>query len=156
MTTTTDLGAGLLGAIAKLNRWATSNADIPIPPAQARLLAQIDELGTARIGDLARADHCSQPTMTTHVQRLEERGWVSRTPDPEDGRAVQISLTDAGAGLLADVRQSRARAIEPIIIELSESGRRRLEDALEALDDLLVLAGRRADNRQPTASSATT
>jgi hypothetical protein len=62
VTTSEDpIGAELLRVIARINRWATRQADVRIPPAQGRLLAQIDELGPARIGDLARADHCSQP-----------------------------------------------------------------------------------------------
>lgn len=142
VTTAPDLGAELLATIARLNRWATRQAELPIPPAQARLLAQIDELGAARIGDLARADHCSQPTLTTHVQRLEERGWVNRVPDPEDGRAVRISLTARGATLLRDVRRARAATIDPLVRQLDSDGRRGVEAALVALDGLLAAAAR--------------
>src|SRR3954447_13468762 len=121
------LGAELLRVIARINRWATQRADIDIPPAQGRLLAQIDELGSARIGDLARGDHCSQPTMTTQVQRLQERGWVSRAADPVDARAVLISLTEDGRNLLTAVRRERASVLAPYIAGLSREERSRLE-----------------------------
>jgi DNA-binding MarR family transcriptional regulator len=136
------LGAALLRVIARINRWATRQANLEIPPAQGRLLAQIDELGSARIGDLARADHCSQPTMTTQVQRLEERGWVTRVPDPDDRRAVQISLTDAGEALLTAVREERAAVLAPYIDGLDEAQRARLADAVATLTQILEAAGR--------------
>ncbi|ETW21510.1 MarR family transcripitonal regulator, partial [Mycobacterium gastri 'Wayne'] len=68
------LGADLLGVVARLNRLATQRIQMPLPSAQARLLATIEAKGEARIGDLAAVDHCSQPTMTTQVRRLEEAG----------------------------------------------------------------------------------
>jgi DNA-binding MarR family transcriptional regulator len=131
------LGAELLSVIARLNRWATRQADLSLPPAQGRLLAQIDELGTARIGDLARADHCSQPTMTTQVQRLEERGWVSREQDPADARAVLISLTEQGRELLAYVRRRRAQVLAPYLDDLDDTERARIEDAVDVLRSFL-------------------
>ena len=83
-----------------------------------RLLAQIHELGPARIGDLALADHTSQPTMTTQVRRLEERGWAQRCPDPEDARASLITITALGSEVLATARRSRAEALRPVIDQL--------------------------------------
>ncbi len=134
------LGVELLGVIARINRWATRQADLEIPPAQGRLLAQIDELGTSRIGDLARADHCSQPTMTAQVHRLEERGWVSRRTDPADARAVLISLSDEGRALLAAVRRQRAMVLGPYVAGLDAPGRARLADAVSTLAEILEAA----------------
>lgn len=132
-----QLGAELLSVIARLNRRATRIAELSVPPAQGRLLAQIDELGSARIGDLARADHCSQPTMTSQVQRLEEHGWVARVADPSDARAVLISLTHEGRDLLTQVRQERAAVLAPYIDRLDQADRTRLEHALAVLTSLL-------------------
>ena len=69
---------------------------MPLPFAQARLLSTIEDHGEARISDLAALDHCSQPTMTTQVRRLEDAGLVSRTVDPDDARAVLIRITAEG------------------------------------------------------------
>src|SRR5271170_1603424 len=90
------LGADLLAVVARLNRLATQRIQMPLPAAQARLLATIEAHGEARIGDLAAVDHCSQPTMTTQVRRLEDAGLVARTVDPGDARAVRIRITDDG------------------------------------------------------------
>lgn len=69
------LGADLLAVVARLNRLATQRIQMPLPSAQARLLATIEAQGEARIGDLAAVDHCSQPTMTTQVRRSKTPEW---------------------------------------------------------------------------------
>lgn len=126
-------GARLLAAVARLNRWATRHAELEIPPAQARLLSLIDELGPARIGELANADHCSQPTMTTQVQRLEAAGWASRSTDSHDARVALIALTDEGRAQLEKLRASRAAAIAPEVARLSEQEREALRSATEII-----------------------
>lgn len=110
---------------------------LPISPALARLLAQIDELQPARIGELAKADHCSQPTMTIQVQRLEELGLLSRTSDPADSRAVLIALTDRGRDLLGELRAARAAALAPMLDALADPQRDQLEAAIEVLRSML-------------------
>jgi DNA-binding MarR family transcriptional regulator len=47
-------------------------------------------------GQLAKHAGLSGPAMTNRLDRLEEAGLVRRLPDPEDRRAVQVELTDAG------------------------------------------------------------
>jgi DNA-binding MarR family transcriptional regulator len=131
------LGADLLAVVARLNRLATQRIQMPLPAAQARLLATIDAHGEARIGDLAAVDHCSQPTMTTQVRRLEDAGLVARTIDPGDARAVRIRITAEGMRTLNAVRADRAAAIEPQLALLEPAERQVLADAVEVLRRLL-------------------
>src|ERR1044071_4546632 len=98
------LGADLLAVVARLNRLATQRVRMPLGYAQARLLSTIEDQDAARISDLAALDHCSQPTMTTQVRRLEDGGFVSRTVDPDDARAVLVQITSRGIETLRQVR----------------------------------------------------
>ncbi|OBH10075.1 MarR family winged helix-turn-helix transcriptional regulator [Mycobacterium sp. E1747] len=141
-----QLGADLLAVVARLNRLATQRIQMPLPAAQARLLASIEAHGEARIGDLAAVDHCSQPTMTTQVRRLEDAGLVTRNVDPGDARAVRIRITPQGKRTLNAVRADRAAAIEPQLALLEPGDRQVLTAAVEVLRRLLdnaSLAGRR-------------
>jgi DNA-binding MarR family transcriptional regulator len=131
------LGADLLAVVARLNRLATQRIQMPLPSAQARLLATIEVHGEARIGDLAAVDHCSQPTMTTQVRRLEDAGLVSRTVDPGDARAVRIRITADGRRTLNAVRADRAAAIEPQLAMLEPADRQVLAEAVQVLRRLL-------------------
>ncbi|WP_328823434.1 MarR family winged helix-turn-helix transcriptional regulator [Metallococcus carri] len=132
-----DLGIRFLSAVARLNRWVNKHADLPVPHAQARLLSLVEEFGTARIGELAAADHCSQPTMTTQVQRLEAAGLLRRTADDTDARASLVALTPAGAAALEDARRARAAVFGPVLDELDPADREAMSRMVALTDDLL-------------------
>ena len=131
------LAADLLSAVARINRLATQRVRMQLPFAQARLLSMIDDQDAARISDLAALDHCSQPTMTAQVRRLELAGLVSRTTDPTDARAVLISITPEGVAVLANVRADRGAVIDPYLERLPEADRQTLADAVRVMRDLL-------------------
>jgi DNA-binding MarR family transcriptional regulator len=131
------LGADLLAVVARLNRYATQRIQMQLPAAQARLLSTIDAHGEARICDLAAVDHCSQPTMTTQVRRLEDAGLVTRTVDTRDARAVRIRITTEGLQTLNRVRADRASAIEPQLARLNDADRQTLDEAVTVLRRLL-------------------
>lgn len=134
----TELGSALLTVVTQLNRLATQRTRLPRPWAQARLLSTIEGCGSARISDLATLDHCSQPTMTTQVRRLEDAGLVTRTTDPVDARAVRITITEAGVATLARVRADRAAVIDPLLADLDDDERQTLGSAVEILGRLLA------------------
>lgn len=133
-----SLGADLLSVVARLNRLANQRVALPIPGAQARLLSTIEDLDEARICELAAVDHCSQPTMTTQVRRLEDAGLTTRTTDPHDARAVLVRITDKGVETLNRVRQDRAATIDPELDHLAADDRRILAEAVEVLRRFLA------------------
>jgi DNA-binding MarR family transcriptional regulator len=51
-------------------------------------------------GELSAQTHVTSGTMTSRLDRLTERGLVTRAPDPVDGRLVQVTLTPAGRALV--------------------------------------------------------
>lgn len=135
-----DLGTDLLRAAATLTRWASRHASLDLPLAQARLLSLVQELGPVRIGELAAADHCSQPTMSTQVQRLETEGWLQRSVDPDDSRASLMSLTSSGQRTLDRAREARRDVVEPLLQTLDPIDRARLRDAVDVLERILAAA----------------
>jgi DNA-binding MarR family transcriptional regulator len=51
---------------------------------------------TLRMGDLADAVVISRSGLTGLVDRLEQAGLLARAPDPDDRRAIAVSLTPEG------------------------------------------------------------
>lgn len=47
-------------------------------------------------GELSTITHVTSGTMTSRLDRLTARSFVSRHPDPDDGRLVRVRLTSAG------------------------------------------------------------
>ena len=131
---TSSRGDHLLLIVARLNRWATRQAQLSAPAAQLRLLSLMNDLGPSRIGDLAVADNSSQPTMTTQVQRLEALGLVSRTADTRDARATLVSMTEAGREVLMEARTARAEVVSPLLEGFTEDELETLDAALDILD----------------------
>jgi DNA-binding MarR family transcriptional regulator len=134
----TQLGEDMVVASTRLSRLATRNVNT-LPHAAMRVLGRLDELGQARISELAKADRCSQPTMSNLVQRLEEQGWVLRVQDPADSRASLISLTDAGLAELRSARRQAGEALSAHLSQLPATDLATLEDAVAVIHKLLTL-----------------
>jgi DNA-binding MarR family transcriptional regulator len=64
-----------------------------------------------RIGELHRHVLLSQPALSRMVDRLVERGFVQRCPDPTDGRGVRLSLTEAGRDQQRQIGRRHARSV---------------------------------------------
>ncbi|MFD1053717.1 MarR family winged helix-turn-helix transcriptional regulator [Terrabacter terrigena] len=146
MTVPTTLGNDLLRSAARLSRWASRHASFDVPFAQARLLALLDELGPSRVSTLAAADHSSQPTITTQLQRLEASGWVHRASDPDDARATVVSLSDEGQAALESVRRARLAVLSPVLDQLDGPALARVQVAIEVMNELLALASGTTDH----------
>ena len=71
--------------------------------------------------ELARALHIEGPTLTRHIDGLEEDGLVVRRRDATDRRAVSVELTDAGrtkhAELLRAVQAFNRRLLSGFSVE---------------------------------------
>jgi DNA-binding MarR family transcriptional regulator len=138
-TDLTQLGVDLVVASARVTRMASRDVTA-MPPAAMRLLGRLDALGPTRISELAKADRCSQPTMSNLVQRQEEQGWVRREADPADSRASLISLTDAGLAELQRARQEAGAAIATRLRQLPTTDLTTLEDAVAVMHKILTLS----------------
>jgi DNA-binding MarR family transcriptional regulator len=78
-------------------------------PSVGRLavLGRLDRDGPSSISALAVCERMRPQSMAQIVHDLETAGFVSRRPDPADGRRGIIELTDAGLDLLRTTRASR-------------------------------------------------
>lgn len=133
-----ELGVEFVVAAARLTRFASRNV-AAMPHAAMRLLARLDESGPTRVSDLAKADRCSQPAMTTLVQRQEELGRVRRDPDPVDSRASLISLTSSGRTALDAARREAGSAVADRLQHLSATDIDRLSAAIPVMRALLTI-----------------
>lgn len=69
--------------------------------ARTKLLQVLERSGTVRQTSLAQELGFAQRSITQAVEGLERDGLAVRRPDPADGRAKLVTLTDRGAAALA-------------------------------------------------------
>jgi DNA-binding MarR family transcriptional regulator len=123
--------------IARVTQLLRANAHAGRSVGSLLTLRRLDEDGSLRVTDLAAAELVAQPTMTGIVRRLEQDGLVRRTADPDDARAVRVTLTDAGRDELAAVRSTRAAVLQERLDRLDDDALAALAAALDPLDELL-------------------
>jgi len=92
--------------------------------------------GPRRITELAEIEGVAQPTMTLLVKRLEERGWIARERDPDDGRVVLVSLTEAGVTAIEELRADYRGALREHMLAMSDEEVAALVTATTALQTL--------------------
>ncbi|MDL5203785.1 MarR family transcriptional regulator [Streptomyces sp. ALI-76-A] len=71
------------------------------------LLVRLDEFGPQRATELAAYIGVGKATMSRQLRALEELGLVAREPDPADGRAWLVALTQEGHDRVTRVREAR-------------------------------------------------
>lgn len=73
--------------------------------------------GPLRVSALADAVHSDVSTVSRQVSTLVDLGFITRGPDPVDGRAQALSLTDDGDALLVAIRQDRDRWLQGLLAD---------------------------------------
>ena len=71
------------------------------------------------------------PTVSVSVRQLEKAGFLTRQPDPDDGRAVQLFLTPAGEELHQHTLGFRCQKFERLLTHLTAAERTTLLGLLE-------------------------
>ena len=76
--------------------------------------------GSATVGQLARAEQVSAPTMSRLVTALERDGLVTREPHATDGRAVVVHATAEGRLILERGHERRISELGALLDGLSQ------------------------------------
>jgi DNA-binding MarR family transcriptional regulator len=69
------------------------------------LLQAIASRDAIRPSDIADLQHVHPSLVTRQVRDLEDKGYAQVTADPADGRSCLVTLTPAGTGEMARLRQ---------------------------------------------------
>ncbi len=67
--------------------------------------------GPMRLCEIQDGVLLSQPALSRMIDRLVARGLLHRETDPDDGRAVRISLTEEGARVQRETGRAHAKSV---------------------------------------------
>ena len=79
-----------------------------LQPASYLVLTHLEERGPARSSAVVEDLGIDKGAVSRQIQHLVDLGLVERAPDPADGRALLLSLTDDARARLARVQAERS------------------------------------------------
>ncbi|WP_416403969.1 MarR family winged helix-turn-helix transcriptional regulator [Arthrobacter sp. LFS091] len=103
--------------------------------AQLSLLSMIQDAGL-RVGDIAKNLGIKVPSATEQIIKLERAGLVTRQPDPDDSRAVQVAVTHAGKAAVESADKRRNAMVAELLHGLSSQEIDQLAAALPVIAKL--------------------
>ena len=110
-------------------------AGYKVTSAQGRIFARIGPSGT-RLSDLATQAQVTKATAGFIVDQLERSGLVTRVPDPDDGRARLVTITDEGQNAVRLAAEEVAAVEEEWTAHLGAHRMRQLRQTLTKLREI--------------------
>jgi DNA-binding MarR family transcriptional regulator len=94
-------------------------------------LTQLRVLGILRdheptMADLATFTGLERSTISGLIDRAAQRGLVTKTADPHDGRSVRVTLTESARELVPEILTAVAVRITPLTMRLNTGEQQRL------------------------------
>ena len=97
---------------------------------QLTVLHLISALAPVTLTDLAQVLGVRPPAASAMVVRLTHAGLVSSTPDSQDRRRVQLTITADAERIIGESDPATARRLLVVLTGMSPQSRRRLIDVL--------------------------
>ncbi|MFJ2903227.1 MarR family winged helix-turn-helix transcriptional regulator [Streptomyces sp. NPDC087212] len=98
-----------IGTLIRRVRHVPVDGGLTMPERTA--LSHLERSGPTTSSELARQVQITAQAMGATLSALRARGLAERRPDPNDGRRMVLSVTDAGLQALKDKRSARAELI---------------------------------------------
>ena len=102
-----DQLVGIFKRMRKLRLMEPPRVNSDLTLSQMEMIGYIHNSDGCRIQEIAEGMGLSAPTVSVAVKRLEDEGWLERTPDPTDGRASCITLTKKSRDTFQKVIQAQ-------------------------------------------------
>jgi DNA-binding MarR family transcriptional regulator len=98
-----------VGMLLRRMRQVPTDGDLTLPESAA--LARLDRGGPATAAQLAKQEQISPQSMGATLAGLHERGLIERSADPQDGRRIVLSISEAGLTALRSRRNERVEQL---------------------------------------------
>ena len=135
----------LIAAIAAAEKEQGLHTLDPLSKSILQMVACADMMHQKmRVSDIIKDSHTTFPTVISHLRRLSEDGWVTKTEDAEDRRVILLHITpkaqkafdniyDRLAGQHTDIKRSNCdTCIANVRAQAFTEFEQRIKDALQA------------------------
>lgn len=124
-------------AIHLLRHVRRGDPDVGLTPSRLSALSVLVYGGPVPLGELARAEQVTPPTMTRLASGLEAEGYLTREGSADDGRVVIVRATEKAVRALESARRHRIECLLELLGDLSRDDWRTVEDAVRLLEHAL-------------------
>jgi DNA-binding MarR family transcriptional regulator len=132
-------GGPLVAALYGLmHAMKSAKHDDPVDRSAIIILSRLQDQGALRLSDLAGDLGLDVSTMSRHARSLEERGLIAREGDPDDGRAVRLTIAGPGRTVLAAAQENRRIWLEESLAGWTDAERDDLTATLNRLTAALA------------------
>lgn len=123
-----------VGLLRRRLRQTSVVGELTFPETAA--LGRLDRGGPAAAADLARQEQISPQSIGATLAELEDRGLITRQPDPGDGRRILLSLSAAGRRELNRRRNARVEQLAAGLADFAEAELEQLAAAAPLIERL--------------------
>jgi DNA-binding MarR family transcriptional regulator len=139
--TTADLAALQSGVVAFVRGFGLHHPEltpcgVAISVSQAHAITELGDGDGLTQSELGSRLRLSKSTVSRLVGQLQERGWVHRDKGhPDDGRVVQLRLTEAGLRIHHRLARARRDRMAELLERIPETERQTVLHALKLLTE---------------------
>ena len=113
-------------------------ANINVNRTQLRALVFINNSGEITMTDLCEKLNIEKGSLTTMVDDLTKKGYLTRTRDLRDRRKYILNLTDSGEEIAKDFLEYLGNRLESKFLQFSEEDRDKFMYSIKNLEELIV------------------
>lgn len=113
-------------------------ANINVNRTQLRALVFINNNGEITMTDLCEKLNIEKGSLTTMVDDLTKKGYLTRTRDSRDRRKYILNLTTSGEEIAKDFLEALGTRLESRFLELNEEERNKFMDSIKNLEEILI------------------
>jgi len=101
---------GVVGSSVRAVRWRAARAGVDVSTPGMGILGVLERDGPQRVSLIARKAGMVGPQVSRELRSLEAAGYVERTTDDADGRAVVVSINAKGTDAYLRLRDASVAA----------------------------------------------
>ena len=124
------------GYLYRIVRYAAR--DLGIRWTALMVLKDLSLLGPSTQRTLADVEQVTEPTMTVLLRQMQQRGWITRSRDPNSGRSKRVTMTAKGARELANAGRVLREGLGGELAGLSAAELDSIAAALQPLMAILM------------------
>ena len=104
-----------------LHALSSALADLNLTAAEINALANLADRGALNVRELSAETGTRATTLTGILDRLENRGYLTRELDPTDRRSFRLPLTEAGRAVAGRIQAAVAALERDALARLSST-----------------------------------